>query len=145
MNRHSSKASLFLMELIISILVFSITSAICVRLFAKSHLLSRSTRELNHAVSLCESAVETFYGTNGSLFETERILKKDNLCPGMDTAILLGYDENFSPTDTAPKYILRMEETQNDSMQLFDTSVIKCDSGETVYSLHVKRYKGSNP
>ena len=65
MNDHSSKASLFLMELIIAILIFSLSSALCVQLFAKAHLLSNKTKDLNHAISLCESVAEVYYGVNG--------------------------------------------------------------------------------
>ena len=51
-------SSLFLMELIIAILFFSIASAVCVQFFVKSHLLSRDADALNHAVNECSSVAE---------------------------------------------------------------------------------------
>lgn len=41
-----SKTSLFLMELIISIFLFSVTAAICTSLFVQTHLKSKETRQL---------------------------------------------------------------------------------------------------
>ena len=38
------------MEMIIAILFFSLASAVCIQLFAKSHLLSTQTVNQNHAV-----------------------------------------------------------------------------------------------
>ena len=46
-----SRFSLFLMEMIIAILFFfSLASAVCIQLFARSHLLSTQTVNQNHAV-----------------------------------------------------------------------------------------------
>ena len=56
-NRPRS-SSLFLMELILAILFFSIASAVCVQFFVKSHLLSRSSDALNYAANECASVAE---------------------------------------------------------------------------------------
>ena len=47
----AQSSSLFLMELILAILFFSITSAVCVQFFVKSHLLSRESKALAQAVN----------------------------------------------------------------------------------------------
>ena len=49
-NRAKS-SSLFLLELVLAILFFSLASAVCVQFFVKSHILSRDAQRLNHAVS----------------------------------------------------------------------------------------------
>lgn len=56
-NRPRS-SSIFLMELILAILFFSIASAVCVQIFVKSHLLSVESQALNHAVNKCSSVAE---------------------------------------------------------------------------------------
>ena len=55
MKRHS-KTSLFLMELILSILLFSLCSAICVQLFVRAHRKEQNAMFLNWAVQACDSA-----------------------------------------------------------------------------------------
>ena len=60
-----SKASLFLMELIICILFFSLAAAVCVQLFVRSHNLSKRTVDQSQAVIIAENLAECFYATEG--------------------------------------------------------------------------------
>lgn len=84
-TKNSSKSGIFLMELILSILFFSIAAAVCVKLFVTAHRLSDQSVNLNHAVSMAESIAEAFYGCNGNAGELE------NLFPdaGMDEQTML--------------------------------------------------------
>lgn len=59
----SSKSSLFLMELILAILFFALSSAVCIQLFVKSHILENTTTEENHALLLCQNLSEIFLNT----------------------------------------------------------------------------------
>ena len=56
----SSKSSLFLMEMIIAILFFSLASAVCIQLFVKSHLLGKTTTEENKALLMCQNFSEIY-------------------------------------------------------------------------------------
>lgn len=56
-NRARS-SSLFLLELIIAILFFSVASAVCVQFFVKSHTMSEQSQQLNTAVNECSSIAE---------------------------------------------------------------------------------------
>ena len=58
-----SRSSLFLMELLISLLFFSLASAVCIRLFAKSHLISRDTINQNNAIVQAQHLAETWLAT----------------------------------------------------------------------------------
>lgn len=49
------------MELIIVIFFFSLTSAVCLELFVKAHVLGRDTIELNEAILWAENTGELFY------------------------------------------------------------------------------------
>lgn len=72
-TKNSSKSGIFLMELILSILFFSIAAAVCVKLFVTAHRLSDQSVNLNHAVSMAESIAEAFYGCNGNAGELEAL------------------------------------------------------------------------
>lgn len=72
-TNNSSKSGIFLMELILSILFFSIAAAVCVKLFVTSHQLSDQSVNLNHAVAMAESIAEAFYGCNGNAGELETL------------------------------------------------------------------------
>ena len=54
----SSRSELLLMEIILSILFFSLASAVCLQLFVKASLLGRDTAELDMAVRCAVSAAE---------------------------------------------------------------------------------------
>lgn len=60
----SRGSSLFLLELMISIVFFAIAAAGCVQIFAKAHSLSTEAEKLDRAVSIAQSLVEENSGTD---------------------------------------------------------------------------------
>lgn len=56
----AKRSSLFLLELIIAILFFSLTSAVCVQIFVRAHLISRQTSEQNMALEKISGFTEVF-------------------------------------------------------------------------------------
>jgi len=75
-----SKTSLFLMELIISILFFIIAGAVCVQLFVKSHQISTDSVSLNHSIRWCENIAELLQANEGDLSKVAFILEKNEKC-----------------------------------------------------------------
>jgi len=65
-----SHSSLFLIELMISLLFFALAAGICIQFFVHSHLLSQEASNLNHAVIISQSLAEEFRATNGEIGET---------------------------------------------------------------------------
>ena len=49
------------MEMRVIIFFFSLTAAVCIRVFVKAHLMGRDTKDLNNAVLYAENAGELFY------------------------------------------------------------------------------------
>ncbi len=87
-TKNSSKSGVFLMELILSILFFSIAAAVCVKLFVTSHQLSDRSVNLNHAVAMAESIAEAFYGCNGNAGELESLFPEAEIDQTEDQVIL---------------------------------------------------------
>lgn len=71
----SHSSSLFLIELILAILFFSIASAVCVQLFVKSHSLSKKAELLAISVNECSDAAEIIRSAD-SFTEIEKRLKE---------------------------------------------------------------------
>lgn len=98
-NKTFSRAGLFLMELIISILFFSLTGAVCVRLFVNAHIVSRDSVELNHALEWTQNVAEVFYGLDGN--REEMIQQFENVCldgnEKGDEVFYLLFDSEFAP------------------------------------------------
>lgn len=78
---NASKSGSFLMELILSILFFSIASAVCIQLFAKAHLLDQKTGYQNQAVIWAENLASLWQAANGDLS-----VVSDRLCADYATA-----------------------------------------------------------
>ena len=64
---NASKSGSFLMELILSILFFSVASAVCIQLFAKAHLLDQKTGYQNQAVIWAENLASLWQAEKGDL------------------------------------------------------------------------------
>lgn len=58
MKGSKRNSSLFLLEIMISILFFALVSASCLKVFAKAHSLSTQTFNLNHGISELENVAE---------------------------------------------------------------------------------------
>lgn len=77
MNKGHSRSSIFLMEMIISVLLFSLSTAVCAKLFVNTHLRNEKTRELNHAVTTTQTIIETIRGTAKDSFDETATLLND--------------------------------------------------------------------
>ncbi len=62
-----SKSTLFLIELILSILILSLTCTACVEIFAAAKKDRQKARELNHIQELVVSAGEVLEGWDGNI------------------------------------------------------------------------------
>ncbi len=76
------KSSLFLMELILAIFFFALASAVCMRLFARSHTLRGDTEDLNQGVFLAQSAAAAFESAGGDLSQLVQIFPEGSLDAG---------------------------------------------------------------
>lgn len=98
--KKKSKSGLFLMELIVIILFFSLASTVCIQLFVKSHLLGKETKELNHSVLQAQNIAESFLGSSGEVSHLltcfpEAFVSNNSLG---EFEIYLMYDKDFQIT-----------------------------------------------
>ena len=70
-----SRSSLFLMEMILSILILALTCTACVRIFAAAKTQRQEARELNHTQELATCAGEALEGWNGELSSFSQIFE----------------------------------------------------------------------
>lgn len=96
MRRESSKSALFLMELILAVLFFAITSAVCAKLFAASHLISRDTMQANRAAALAQSAAACVQSTGADSNRCAELLSGE---AAPDGTITVFYDSDWQITD----------------------------------------------
>lgn len=134
-----SKTSLFLMELIITILFFSIAGAVCVQFFVKAHTIGIQTKELNHAVTAAQGFAEVMRGTDGSIDSILAVYP--DAIQGNDTFFEVFYDEEFLPCEPeAAVYVSDVTLLPNGAIQNMEIRVLKLSSLEEIYTLTATKY-----
>ena len=158
MNNNARKTGLFLMELIIAILFFSLAATICIQLFVKSHMISERSIALNHSILLAQNTAEIFYATNGDLEKTASLLgcgESSGTAAIADSdnasTLTLFYTDKFDCLDSAEaasSVFQQMISLYADS----DPALITChiviselSSGDVIYSLDTTLFQRSRP
>lgn len=120
-QRHNNTSSLFLLELILAVLFFSVASALCIQIFTKAHLMSQDARDLNFAVNEVSSMAEQ--------------ISADTLHPATAAS---SDDTAASSGDTAsdPSTQISNDAWQDDTAY-YDSSYASCEKADAVYVLTV--------
>lgn len=162
----TSKSSLFLMELIVALLFFSISAGICVQLFVAAHTTDSSTINNNYAAVWSQNLAESFEGCKGDIKAIHTVWNGYNLAPYIsdilnpeyklantdaESMIALGFDSNYNEVAShAPcDYIAILSVSSDDAPKDIDQggymlngniTVIDNNKGIELYSLQVKHY-----
>ncbi|MBE5827423.1 MAG: hypothetical protein E7307_12400 [Butyrivibrio sp.] len=123
-ERSNSKLSLFLMELIVAIMFFSLSAAVCVRLFVSAHTMAESTESINNATIWTQNLAEAFTGEKGDLPEIAKLFPDVYVTSKSedDGTLILFFDDKWEllsgkPTDAAYEAIL--EVTKEDAADVY--------------------------
>lgn len=134
-----SRSGIFLMEIIIAILFFSIVSAICLNIFVRTHNLSKSTADLNFAVREAANIAEIAKSTDSFDKATQLLADTQNYTETKsDTTHYIAYfDENYQTCTSA------------DALYYIDVTTALSDataSGDTpcLITWHIGVYKQAN-
>lgn len=147
-NNSSSKTGLFLMELIISLLFFSLAGAVCIQLFVQSHLLSNKSVDLKHSVLWAQNVAEAFYGCNGNIQEMSELLDNcvlDRDAENQGTLIIL-FDKDFhslqeSDSTPAADYRLLAHIAEGTDLMNCNITIEDIQNEECIYSLDVSLFQ----
>lgn len=142
MNRknRAKSSSLFLLELILAILFFSIASAVCVQIFVKSHLLSKDAQALNLAISECTGAAEIITTIDNADTLIERF---DKIGPytvegNEPSAIYIYYDKAMQPcSQTSGIYQMTIRLDWAETMVAADITMNDLTDQSSIYQLQV--------
>lgn len=140
--RHS-RSSLFLMEMIIAILFFSLASAVCIQLFAKSHLLNDRTVNQNHAVVQAQNLAESYLALEGDLEQIAPLFDQ-TILDSANSTLTLFFDSEWNPStieNAAFQAMLTGFPVNDDGLITADITVYKLDEPESaLYTLQVTHH-----
>ena len=120
-QRHNNISSLFLLELILAVLFFSVASALCIQIFTKAHLMSQDARDLNFAVNEVSSMAEQM--SAGTLHS--------DTAPSSDDTVASSGDTASDPSTQMP------DDSLQDAAAYYDSSYASCEKADAVYVLTV--------
>ncbi len=148
-NRAKS-SSLFLLELVLAILFFSLASAVCVQFFVKSHILSRDAQRLNHAVSECSGMAEIVNTSDGmtnaievitGLYPDASLTDSEENGDVPSVSALIFYDKEFIPCAEKDKaYVLQAVLWEQGQMLTAGMTIGEAETEDPIYELTVKHY-----
>ena len=154
-----ANSGLFLLEMILVILFFSLTAAVYVRLFATAFQTGDASRNLTQAVMISQNLAEAFYANGGdeaamrSLFPDAHV-SGDTAGDEYASGFLLSYDEDWNAMHTVPAeggritgaflasmYVRDRTHFRDAESEIVRYAPAETDNGwATVYSLSLTRY-----
>lgn len=123
-------SSIFLLELIVSILFFSIAGAVCTQVFVKAHSLSVEAQQLAEAVGICSNCAELVRAAQSPEEADLLLMEEYNFIEENDRKLTVAYIE---------KGLLRLNKSEEDGLYIYDFSY-EDDQKRPVYSLQLKRF-----
>ena len=127
-----SKTSLFLIEIVIMILIFSVSAAICLEIFAYSKTLSEESAALSEGSLLVQTAAESFKAT-GDIAEAGAIIGAEDSAG----TYCVYYNKAMEPCDEPEaSYILKIIQVIGDNEA--NVRLIRISNNADVISLFVK-------
>ncbi len=136
---HNSKASLFLMELMVVILFFSISSAVYVQLFMKGHQINNTTQDLSTANIIAQNISECFLSCDGSMEQTLHFLDEFE----QSQNVVYSYYDNMGNvcTKDSSKYIEVLTFSDDDKYNYMDIQIVTASDNKSIYQFTMKKYR----
>lgn len=139
-----SRGSIFLLELIINILLFSLLLVVGLKFIIKAHSLTVQTAELHNSVTICTSAATLFENGNGSLdiYDTEfsNPFYQDN-------TVTIFYDSDYKECqkENALYFLVVRLEANTDNPRLATANISMSSKEHSIYEISAINYLQLTP
>ena len=133
------RSTLFLMELMMAILLFSLAATVCVQVFVKSHTLEKESTDLSHAVFASSSVAEIFRNSD----DYTVLLKKEfPLAKSDERSLQIFYDKEWEPVAESEAEYQLLFVTDRDTDLVTGRITVSSISADVsaIYELQVNKY-----
>lgn len=144
--RQARKSNLFLIELIIAILFFTLSSAVCVNLFSVSFINTKESEFRNAAILEAQSIAEIFRNDNGDMTTITELTSAVKIGDNQYVYYMTekgDYAMNSPETgafDVYEAYVVWLTVTEEDGIQRLDITITPPDEEEAMIELSTKIY-----
>ena len=139
-------SGLFLTELILAILFFSVAGAVCLQVFAKSHRMSRDARRLELAVSECSSAAELLEASGDEAEALSLLRERYPLAESSSDGLVLLFDRENQPCgESDADLVISIRLSTHE--RLLTARLTACRAGDTenIYALELSHHLQRRP
>ena len=137
MRYERSKSSMFLLEILINILLFSILCVCSLQFFIKSYQLTENTTTLHHAVTACNNVAAIFQSSDNSVDTIKEVYPNAIEEKGL---IYIYFDENYQECDSQKVAYYMTVSEQITEIPSVKISFYK-NGADASYSMDVYRYQ----
>lgn len=144
--RQARKSNLFLIELIIAILFFTLSSAVCVNLFSVSFINTKESEFRNAAILEAQSIAEIFRNDNGDMTTIAELTSAVQIGDNQYVYYMTekgDYAMNSPESgmfDVYEAYVVWLTVTEEDGIPRLDITITPPDEEEAVIELSTKIY-----
>ncbi len=130
------------MELIIVVMFFALTSAVCLQIFVKAHTVDRDTKNINAAIMWGDNLSEIFYEIGSDVNEvlsfsvSEGYINSDS---DNQAYVYLDSDYNITADTEAAMFIVSISGSDDDKYAYLDYSFIDKGTNNIVYDFVYKK------
>ena len=119
-GKKSFESNAVFIELILSILFFSLAAAVCVRIFVGANQISNRSINVGNAVIAAENFAECFKGTDGDIEEVALM----NGAEVAEGTLIMYYDADWNECDSElAQFVLEMSPVDSDGVKYSDITV----------------------
>lgn len=146
-KKHHSKNSIFLMELILNIFLFSVLLIIGLQFFIKTHVLTQTTTELHYATTLC-SNIANIYESRNTLGDITDITSQFPYCTNMKNQIFIYFNDSFEECkmENSSYYVTVTPSEYSEHSQLSKADIIFYNKNKKlIYQIKACNYQPLTP
>lgn len=130
-RKRASSSTLFLMELILAVLFFCIAAAICVYVFAMSHVIHLGSVEQDNAVKITQNISEILRSSRD----------KEDLVRGLSSAFNIPSGINLNDDIIIKEDALTATLTPSYNQGLFSFDItVKAADGQEIYNILIEHF-----
>lgn len=136
-----TKSSMFLMEILINILLFSLLCVCSLQFFIKALSLTDNTTTLHHAVTACNNVAAIYETDNGDITDLWEIY---NYALHVDDQVIIYFNENYEECSREDSTYYILVKACNTKIPAIDISYID-EEGTTYYQIQASHYQQLTP
>lgn len=128
----NSHTGLFLIELVIIILFFAISAAICMKLFVFSYVMTEQSSDISHAALAAQNTAECFKAVQGDITKTAELLG----------AAVENNTLSYHPTDDITLTLIAEEDTLEKNYSIIGKIHVTDNHNKIIFDMEVIALRG---